>query len=117
MGCKICKPKMMDCLSCPKNDNPKEMYCFDKEDCSVPFAMVRDGKIIGWERNNSITSTPNNMTEIELRELVRKRMQEELKPIVSEATTVLVDIITKTFDKGFNLGVEVGQMLGKTQSL
>lgn len=54
------------------------------------------------------------MTELELRELIRKRMQEELKPIISEATTVLVDIITKTFDKGFNLGVEVGQMLGKS---
>lgn len=54
------------------------------------------------------------MTEIELRELVRKRMQEELKPIISEATTVLVDIITKTFDKGLNLGLEVGQMLGKS---
>ena len=54
------------------------------------------------------------MTELELRELILKRMQEELKPIISEATTVLVDIITKTFDKGFNLGVEVGRMIGKS---
>lgn len=50
MGSKICKPKMMDCLTCPKN-NPKESFCFDKEECSVPFAMVRDGKIIAWEEN------------------------------------------------------------------
>lgn len=55
------------------------------------------------------------MTEQELRELIHKRMQEELKPIISEATTVLVDIITKTFDNGFNLGVEVGQMLKMTK--
>lgn len=41
---------MMDCLTCPKN-NPKESFCFDKEECSVPFAMVRDGKIIAWEEN------------------------------------------------------------------
>ena len=53
------------------------------------------------------------MTEQEFRDFIHKRMQEELKPIISDATTVLVDIITKTFDKGFNLGVEVGQMLKK----
>lgn len=52
MGCKICKPKMMDCLSCAKNMNLRESFCFDKEKCSVPFAMVRDGKIIGWEDDN-----------------------------------------------------------------
>lgn len=49
MGCKICKPKIMDCLTCPKNTNPKELFCFEKEDCSVPFAMVHNGKIIGYE--------------------------------------------------------------------
>ena len=49
MGCKICKPKMMECLSCSKNTDPKESYCFDREECFVPFAMVRDGEIIGWE--------------------------------------------------------------------
>lgn len=58
MGCKICKPKTMDCLTCPKNDNPKEMFCFDKEDCTVPFAMVRDGKIIGWETKKQSTFGP-----------------------------------------------------------
>lgn len=50
MGSKICKPKMMDCLTCPKN-NPNESFCFDKGKCSVPSAMVRDGKIIAWEEN------------------------------------------------------------------
>jgi len=53
------------------------------------------------------------MTEQELRELIHKKMQEELKPIISDATNVLADIITKTFDKGFDLGVEVGQMIKK----
>lgn len=48
MGCKIVKPKMMDCLTCHKNTNPNESFCFDKEKCTVPFAMVRNGKIIGW---------------------------------------------------------------------
>lgn len=49
MEYKICKPKMLDCLTCPRNDSPKELFCFDKEDCTVPLALVRDGKIIGWE--------------------------------------------------------------------
>jgi len=52
MGCKICKPKMMECLNCKKNTNPKEQFCFDKEECPVPFAMVRNGQIIGWENKD-----------------------------------------------------------------
>lgn len=43
----------MDCLTCPKNTNPKELFCFEKEDCSVPFAMVRNGEIIGYETESS----------------------------------------------------------------
>jgi len=72
---------------------------------------------LGWWNLNPIISALINkydMTELELRELIHKRMQEEMKPITSEATTVLTDIIIKTFDKGFNLGVEVGRMLGKS---
>lgn len=52
MGCKICKPKMMDCLTCKKNTEPQESFCFDKGECSVPFAMVRNGEIIAWADNN-----------------------------------------------------------------
>lgn len=49
MGCKICKPKTLECLTCHKNINPKEPFCFEKEACSTPYAMVRDGKIIGYD--------------------------------------------------------------------
>lgn len=52
MGCKICKPKMMDCLTCKKNTEPQESFCFDKGECSVPFAMVRNGELIGWANND-----------------------------------------------------------------
>ena len=49
MANKICKPKMMDCLSC-KHNNPKENFCYVEEKCSVPRAMVKDEKeIIAWE--------------------------------------------------------------------
>ena len=47
---KICKPKMMDCLTCKRNTNLKESFCYVEEKCSVPRAMVKDGKeIIAWE--------------------------------------------------------------------
>lgn len=49
MGCKICKPKMMKCLNCKKNIHPDDSFCFEKEECGVPMAMVRNGEIIGWE--------------------------------------------------------------------
>lgn len=49
MGCKICKPKMVECLTCERNERPDELFCYDTGKCPVPSAMVRDGKIIGWE--------------------------------------------------------------------
>lgn len=44
---KLCKPKMMDCLSCNKN-NLNESYCFDTSKCSVPRAIVNNGNILAW---------------------------------------------------------------------
>lgn len=50
MSGKLCKPKMMDCLSCPKN-KPNESYCVDPCSCTVPYAIVKDGKILAWADN------------------------------------------------------------------
>ena len=87
MGCKICKPKTLACLTCHKNINPKEPFCFDKEDCSTPYAMVRDGKIIGYE------------TESAADEIKKKKTTtlETLQNIyeVYEAAKVLVDSVEK----------------------
>lgn len=43
---KLCKPKMMDCLSCKKKLDGS--YCFEEARCSVPRAIVKDDKIIAW---------------------------------------------------------------------
>lgn len=68
MGCKICKPKILDCLTCPENTDPKEIFCFSKKECSTPYAMVRNGKIIGYESES--TDTKN-------RELNEKTIEEK----------------------------------------
>lgn len=44
---KLCKPKMMDYLSCNKS-NPNESYCFNTSKCSVPMAIVNNDKILAW---------------------------------------------------------------------
>ena len=46
----VCKPMMMDCLSCKKRKQTEqgENFCFEKEPCSVPFAYVENGQIIKW---------------------------------------------------------------------
>lgn len=44
---KLCKPKMIDCLSCEKN-NMDGSYCFEEARCSVPRAIVKDDKILAW---------------------------------------------------------------------
>lgn len=86
MGCKICKPKELGCLTCHKNINPKEPFCFEKEECSVPYAMVRGGKIIGYE-----TESKTEIDEIqEQREALLDRVQE-----IYEAASVLVDSVEK----------------------
>lgn len=86
MGCKICKPKELGCLTCHKNIDPKEPFCFEKEECSVPYAMVRDGKIIGYE-----TESKTEIDEIqEQREALLDRVQE-----IYDAAEVLVDHVEK----------------------
>jgi hypothetical protein len=86
MGCKICKPKELGCLTCHKNINPKEPFCFEKEECSVPYAMVRDGKIIGYE-----TESKTEIDEIqEQREVLLDNIQD-----IYEAAEVLVDSVEK----------------------
>lgn len=44
----LCHPKMLDCISCEHNCNPKESFCYVRDDCSVPFAVVENGKILIW---------------------------------------------------------------------
>lgn len=40
----------LDCLSCEKRKYGKEVYgshfCYDKECCTVPFAIVEHGKVL-----------------------------------------------------------------------
>lgn len=86
MGCKICKPKELGCLTCHKNVNPKEPFCFDKEDCSIPYAMVRDGKIIGYETESE--------TEIDETQKQRETPLDRVQEIYN-AALVLVDSVEK----------------------
>ena len=86
MWCKICKPKTLKCLTCHKNINPKEPFCFEKEACSIPYAMVRDGVIIGYE---SESETEIDETQKQ-REAPLDRVQE-----IYEAAKVLVDSVEK----------------------
>ena len=44
---------MMDCISCNKRKDGKdingEYFCFNKKECTVPFAIIdSDGKILAW---------------------------------------------------------------------
>lgn len=86
MGCKICKPKELGCLTCHKNINPKEPFCFEKEACSIPYAMVRDGKIIGYEKESK--------TEIEETQEQKETLLDNIQEIC-EAAKVLVDHVEK----------------------
>lgn len=86
MGCKICKPKELGCLTCYKNIDPKEPFCFEKEACSIPYAMVRDGKIIGYEKESK---TETDETQ-EQKETLLDNIQE-----ICEAAKVLVDSVEK----------------------
>ena len=86
MGCKICKPKTLGCLTCHKNTNVIEPFCFEKGECSVPYAMVRDGKIIGYE-TESETETDETQKQ---RETPLDRVQE-----ICNAAEVLVDSVEK----------------------
>lgn len=49
------------------------------------------------------------MEEKELREFIREKMQEEIHPLVSKGCSTIADLITDAFNKGFELGLAVGQ--------
>lgn len=92
MGCKICKPKTLECLTCHKNINPKEPFCFDKEDCSTPYAMVRDGKIIGYESEKKYDKTyPLSV----IQDLIDEMQEAEHIDALKRAALVLVDHVEK----------------------
>ena len=55
----LCKPKFMECVVCKHNTNPKESFCMEDIACSVPYAIVKDGKILAWADNNSVDTHPN----------------------------------------------------------
>ena len=48
---KLCKPKMMDCISCKHNNIKEGSLCFCKGECTVPYAIVKDGEILAWVEN------------------------------------------------------------------
>ena len=86
MGCKICKPKTLECLTCHKNTNVLESFCFEKGECSVPYAMVRDGKIIGYETESETKTDATQKQE----DALLDRVQE-----IYDAAEVLVDHVEK----------------------
>lgn len=51
----LCKPMMMDCLSCKKSKDRQIIngghFCFDKGECTVPYAIVKNGRIVVWANN------------------------------------------------------------------
>lgn len=44
---RICKPKFMDCLSCPDNHG-KDSFCNSTRKCTVPYAIVQGDEIEMW---------------------------------------------------------------------
>lgn len=57
----ICKPMMLDCVSCSKR-KPTEKgknFCFEKEPCSVPWAVadIESNGIIKWIDNDPFGHT------------------------------------------------------------
>ncbi len=92
MGCKICKPKELGCLTCIKNINPKEPFCFEKCECPVPYAMVRDGKIIGYETEKKYDKTyPLSVVQ----DLIDELQEVEHIEAIKAAAGVLVDSVEK----------------------
>lgn len=44
----LCKPKMIECLTCKDNNNSSSSFCYNDTRCSVPYAVVKDEKVITY---------------------------------------------------------------------
>lgn len=42
---------MIDCIGCPENTDYKNSFCSSSKKCTVPYALVTDGKIERWLEN------------------------------------------------------------------